>query len=409
MTKKTPALANPARYARFSLSTRLQHLIMLVSFTTLAITGLVQKYALSAVSLFIVRLWGGIENLRATHHVAATVLMLVVIYHLVEIGYNAFVLRTRMTMLPGIQDVKDAWKALTYNVGLGRSKPQFGRYGFEEKAEYWALVWGIIIMGLTGFMMWNPLSTVNVLPGEFIPAAKAAHGAEAVLAVLAIIVWHMYGVHLKRFNKSMWTGHLTEEEMLHEHPLELADIKAGTVGQPPPTPEIRRRRLVYYPIAAIVAAVLLFAVYGFVRGEDTAITTVPPREVDVPIFVPQTPTPLPPTPTPRPSPTPVPTTEVAGPTVEGAIEPLITWSDVGPIFAGRCAVCHSAALASGGLALDTYAAAVAGGQGGPVIVSGDAIGSRLIVVQSAGGHPGQLSAEELAIISAWIDAGGLEK
>ena len=64
----------------------------------------------------------------------------------------------------------------------------------------------------------------------------------------------------------MWTGHLTEEEMLHEHPLELADIKAGVAGRVPPTPEIRRRRQVYYPIAAVVAAVLLFAVYGFVTG-----------------------------------------------------------------------------------------------------------------------------------------------
>jgi cytochrome b subunit of formate dehydrogenase len=226
MAKKTPAPAPSQRYVRFSLSDRLQHVIMLLSFTTLAVTGLVQKFALSPISIFIVRLWGGIETLRATHHVAATILMMVVIVHLVEIGYKAFVLRTRLTMLPGLQDVKDAWKALTFNLGLGRSRPQMGRYSFEEKAEYWALVWGILIMGLTGFMMWNPLATVNLLPGEFIPAAKAAHGAEAILAVLAIIVWHMYAVHLKRFNKSMWTGRLTEEEMLHEHP-QVSHIKAG--------------------------------------------------------------------------------------------------------------------------------------------------------------------------------------
>ena len=176
---------------------------------------------------FVITLWGGIENVRATHHVAATVLMLVVIFHLLEIGYKAFVLRTPFTMLPGFQDVKDAWMALRYNLGLGKSRPQMGRYSFEEKAEYWALVWGILIMALTGFAMWNPLATVRLLPGDFIPAAKTAHGAEAILAVLAIIVWHMYGVHVKRFNKAMWTGQLTEEEMLHEHPLELADIKAG--------------------------------------------------------------------------------------------------------------------------------------------------------------------------------------
>jgi cytochrome b subunit of formate dehydrogenase/mono/diheme cytochrome c family protein len=402
MAKKTPAPAPSQRYVRFSLSDRLQHVIMLLSFTTLAVTGLVQKFALSPISIFIVRLWGGIENLRATHHVAATILMVVVVVHLVEIGYKAFVLRTRLTMLPGLQDVKDAWKALTFNLGLGKSRPQMGRYSFEEKAEYWALVWGILIMGLTGFMMWNPLATVNLVPGEFIPAAKAAHGAEAILAVLAIIVWHMYAVHLKRFNTSMWTGHLTEGEMLHEHPLELADIKAGVAGRRPPGPVVRARRLVYYPLAVVVAAVLLFAVYGFVRGEETAITTVPPGLATLPVFVPQTPTPLPPTPTPLPSPTPAATSDVP------AAAAPVTWEQVGPIFAGRCTACHGPALASAGLALDTYEGAMTGGQIGPVIVSGDPTGSKLIVVQSSGGHAGQLSPEELAIVAAWIEGGAPE-
>jgi cytochrome b subunit of formate dehydrogenase len=403
MAKNKPAPVQAQQYTRFSLSARLQHVIMLLSFTTLAITGLVQKYALSAASVSIVRVWGGIERVRATHHLAATALMFIAVYHLVELGYKAFVLRTPMTMLPGLQDIKDAWKALTFNVGLGRQRPQIGRYGFEEKAEYWALIWGILIMGLTGFMMWNPLSTVRLLPGEFIPAAKAAHGAEAVLAVLAIIVWHMYGVHLKRFNKSMWTGKLSEDEMLHEHPLELADIKAGAAGQMPPPRELRRRQLIYYPIAVVVAAGLLFAVYGFVSGEQTAITTVPPQIATIPVYVPQTPTPVPPTPTSLPSPTAQATTEAS---VTSAV--AATWAQAGPILGARCSMCHSAALASGGLQLDTYASAMKGGQDGPVITPGDPAGSKLIVIQSAGGHPGQLSPDELAIISAWIEAGALE-
>ena len=248
------------------------------------------------------RLWGGIENLRSTHHVAATILMLVAIYHLVEIGHNVFVLRTRMSMLPGLQDVRDAWKALMYNLGLGKSRPQFGRYGFEEKAEYWALVWGILIMALTGFMMWNPLATIQVLPGEFIPAAKTAHGAEAVLAVLAIIVWHMYGVHIKRFNKSMWTGKLTEQEMLHEHPLELADIKAGVASSGPRRHRCVRGNVIYYPIAALVAGGLLFAVYTVLwAASKRPSRPSPPAISTVPVFVPQTPTSLPPTPTAQPS------------------------------------------------------------------------------------------------------------
>jgi cytochrome b subunit of formate dehydrogenase/mono/diheme cytochrome c family protein len=389
-------------YSRFNLSARLQHVIMLLSFTTLAITGLVQKFALNPISLWVARLWGGIENLRSTHHVAATVLMLVAIYHLVEIGHKVFVLRMRMSMLPSLQDIRDAWYALTYNVGLGKARPQFGRYGFEEKAEYWALIWGILIMALTGFMMWNPLATIDILPGDFIPAAKTAHGAEAILAVLAIVVWHMYGVHVKRLNTSMWTGKLTEEEMLHEHPLELADIKAGAEKLAQPS-VVRSRQMIYYPIATLVAAGLLFGIYGFVGSEQTAITTAPPAISTVPVFVPQTPTPLQPTPMPQPSPT-------AAPTAKGSTTPAATvsWRDVGPIFAGRCIMCHGAALASNGLALETYAGTLKGGADGPVIVPGDAAGSMLIVVQSASGHAGQLSAEELALVTAWIEAGALE-
>jgi cytochrome b subunit of formate dehydrogenase len=392
--------APEAQYTRFALADRAQHLAMLLSFTTLAITGLVQKYALNSVSIAIIRFWGGVENIRATHHVAATLLMLVAVYHLISMGYKVLVLRRRMSMLPSLQDIKDAWSVFVRNLGLGKSITQMGRYTFEEKAEYWALVWGILIMGLTGFIMWNPLATVKFLPGEVIPAAKAAHGAEAILAVLAIIVWHMYGVHLKRFNKSMWTGRLSETEMLHEHPLELADIKAGMADRAPEPAVLRRRRAIYLPIATVVGLGLLFAIYGFVNGEQTAITTVPPQVSTVAVYVPQTPTPLPPTPTAAPSPTAAPAAANNGTT---------TWVELGPIFATKCGMCHSAALATNGLNLATYADAMKGAQDGPVIVPGDSANSKLFQIQSKGGHPGQLSASELALIQAWIDAGAPEK
>jgi len=404
MAKPKPAPTESRRFVRFEFSDRIQHLLMLLSFTTLAITGLIQKFAVSPISIAIVRLWGGVENVRATHHVAATVLMLIVIFHLVDIGYKAFVLRRRLSMLPALQDVRDAWLAFIYNLGLGKSRPQMGRYTFEEKAEYWALIWGTMIMALTGFMMWNPLATLRILPGDFIPAAKAAHGAEAILAVLAIIVWHMYGVHLKGFNTSMWTGHLTEDEMLHEHPLELADIKAGISERTPPAAALRRRKLIYYPIAALFAAGSLFGIYGFVLGEQTAITTVPPQIATIPIYVPQTPTPLPPTPTQPPTPTAAATSEAPA----GAAIP-VTWVEVGPIFASRCGMCHGASLATNGLNLGTFADAMKGAQDGPVIAAGDAANSKLMVIQSAGGHPGQLTAEELALVKAWIEAGAVEK
>ncbi len=403
MAKKAAASANVPARIRFSLPDRTQHLLMLFSFTTLAVTGLVQKFALQPVSLFIVRLWGGIENIRTTHHAAAVLLMLVAIFHVIELGYKSYVMGAGLTMLPGIQDIKDAWMAFTYNLGLRKTRPQMGRYTFEEKAEYWALVWGILIMGFTGFMMWNPLATVKIFPGDFIPAAKVAHGSEALLAVLAIIVWHMYGVHLRRFNKSMWTGRLTEEEMLHEHPLELADIKAGVAGRKPDTKSLQRRRMAYYPVAAVLGIGMLFAVYGFVNGEQTAITTVPQQIATILIYVPQTPTPLPPTPTQPPTATAAPTLATTG------TQEAVTWVEVAPIFAARCGMCHSATLATNGLNLSTYADALKGAQDGPVIVPGDAASSKLIAIQSKGDHLGQLSAEELALVKSWIEAGALEK
>ncbi|NCP86563.1 MAG: cytochrome B [Anaerolineae bacterium CG_4_9_14_3_um_filter_57_17] len=280
-------------FERFPLIRRIEHVLMLTSFSTLGLTGLPQKYPDSGISQAIVNLLGNVDNLRQVHHVAATFLMLGTIYHLMMFGYKFYVERARLTMLPSLQDAKDALQAFLYNLGFAKARPQMGRYGFEEKAEYWAFVWGTVVMAITGYMMWNPIATTMYLPGEFIPAAKAAHGAEAVLAVLAILLWHFYGVHLKTLNKAMWTGHLTEEEMLHEHPLELADIKAGIDKPVINAVTLAKRQRIYWPIAIVISAAMLYGVYNFVTSENTAITTVPIQDVGGPIYSPQTPTPQP--------------------------------------------------------------------------------------------------------------------
>ncbi len=394
MANQTPISPRRRTYMRFSLSARIQHLLMLLSFTTLAITGLAQKYAINPVSLTVIEIWGGVDNLRLTYHVAATVLMLVAIYHVLEVSYKIYVLHLPMTMLPSLQDIWDAWAAFSYNIGLSKSRPQMGRYTFEEKAEYWALVWGILVMGATGFMMWNPIATVKFLPGYFIPAAKAAHGAEAVLAVLAIIVWHMYGVHIKRFNQAMWTGKLTEEDMRHEHPLELADLKAGA-GQITETAALRKRKRIYYPLAVVASLVMLFAVFEFVHGEQTALVTIPPEMAANLIYVPETPTPLPPTSTATLAAIPTPTS--------------LTWAGASTLFQARCVSCHSGANASDGLDFSTYAGAMKGGTDGAVIVAGNSANSKLVQVQSGGQHFATFSADELAFIKKWIDAGAPEK
>ena len=402
-------------YERFPLARRIEHLVMLLSFTTLALTGLPQKFPAADLSLAFVYILGGIENLRKIHHFAAIVMMLGTAWHILVFGYMGYVRRTRLSMLPSFQDAKDAWQAFLYNIGRSKTPPQMGRYTFEEKMEYWAFAWGAIIMGATGFMMWNPISATKFLPGEVIPAAKAAHGGEALLAVLAIIIWHMYGVHIKRFNKSMWTGKMSEEEMLHEHPLELADIKAGIAERPVDPIALHKRQRVYFPVAAVLALFMLGGVYGFVNAEKTALTTTERRVPTVEVFVPQTPTPAPTqTPTVPPTETPLPTStpSEAQPTSDStSATPAssLTWDNaIGAVLQAKCGTCHGSA-ATAGLNLSTYADVMKGSSSGPVIIPGDAANSLIVQKQQTGGHPGQLTPVEIEQLIEWINAGALEK
>lgn len=409
-TKPKVTKEAPRTYVRFALAQRVEHVIMLLSFTTLGLTGLPQKYASHPTAVAFVNFLGGIENLRAIHHVAATVMMLGTIFHIIVAGYKIFVEHRRMTMLPVFQDALDALGAFLYNVGLRKSRPQMGRYTFEEKAEYWAFVWGTVVMGFTGFLMWNPVTAAKFLPGEFIPAAKAAHGGEALLAVLAIIVWHMYGVHIKHFNKAMWTGRLTEEEMLHEHPLELADIKAGVADRPVDSLTLRKRKMVYFPIATILTVVMLAGVYGFTTAENTALTTIPPQPEAIHVFVPQTPTSIP-TSIPTSTPTPMPPTPSADASSAAPSSVVPTWNGaIGTLFADKCTACHSGAQPAAGLDLSTYATAIKGGVNGPWFISGDSATSLLVTKFTSGAHPyATLLEEELALIKQWIDSGALEQ
>ncbi|HEX9029359.1 MAG TPA: cytochrome b/b6 domain-containing protein [Anaerolineales bacterium] len=390
---------NEKRYLRFRVIERIEHWILFLSFTTLAVTGLPQKYASAGISQAIISGLGGIEAVRIIHRVAATIFILEAIYHLVMLGYKLYVRRVQATMLPGIKDATDAIQAAKYNLGLSTQEPKLPRYNFAEKAEYWAMIWGLVLMGLTGFMLWNPLLTTRILPGDFIPAAKAAHGYEALLAVLAIILWHFYNVHIKFWNWSMIKGSLSEHQMEEEHGQELQDIEAGRVKAPTATPEeLRKRKMLYFPIATVVSLALVFGIYWLVTAEQTAITTIPAAEPNVPIFSPVTPTP---------APTAAATETSAAPASGGGA--AATWDGgIGALFQDKCGSCHGPA-AMGGLALDTYANAMKGGSTGPVIVAGDPDKSPLVDVQKKGGHAAEFSPEELQQVIDWIKAGALEK
>lgn len=382
-------------FERFDIYQRIEHIIFLLSFTILGITGLVQKFSSVGVSESIIFALGGIQTTRIIHRTSAVIMLAISIFHILDVLYRVYVLRVSWTMVPVIEDIRHVLDDVSYYLGFRKHRAYYGRYSYAEKMEYLAVVWGTVIMAITGFMMWNPITTARYLPGEIIPAAKAAHGAEAILAILAIIIWHFYHVHIRHFNKSMFTGQISREEMEHEHPEELDEIDTGKGYHRPPINTIKHRTRYYYPIALILSIGLGFSLYKFVTFENTAITTIPRGET-AKVYDPVTPTPRP---TITPTPTNLPGDQVAALSWRGTFEAL---------FHNRCGSCHGVTKV-GGLSLANYQDALDGGNSGPAIVPGDPDSSTLVQIQSVGGHPGQLSIDELNNVIDWINAGAPEQ
>ena len=337
-------------YRRFSISQLIQHWVMVVSFTALAITGLPQRYAQSAGADALIGVMGGIETVRIVHRGAAIVFILVTLFHFFQLAHRFLVQHARPTILPGFKDVTDLFDSVRYHLHLTHHHPRLPRFNFMEKIEYWSLIWGSLLMIATGFLLWNPVLATRFLPGEFVPAAKMAHSAEALLAALAVIIWHFYSVHLKRLNRSMFTGNLMRQDMVEEHAAELEELESGVIRFPEPKEAIIRRERIFLPVAFVSGLALVVVLYWFVSTEQTAIATVPPAET-MQAFVPATSTPThTPTVTPTPTNTPIPTATRTGVLVQPSLdaaptasaETLLSLMLIPHPIEGRqdCVMCH---------------------------------------------------------------------
>jgi len=206
----------------------LQHGLLMLSFTTLVFTGVPLRVPKSAVSQFAIALVGGTDNAGIVHRVAAVVLILTALYHLVYLCAQFLRRNMTTTMLPSLKDVQDVMTMIRYFFGLAPRRARFDRYSFAEKFEYWAVVWGSLIMMATGFVLWLPGMATRLLPAVTLDIVRVVHGYEAILAALAIIIWHFYQVHLHPAAFPMsWTwvtGKMAAEEMRELHPLEYERI-----------------------------------------------------------------------------------------------------------------------------------------------------------------------------------------
>ena len=207
---------------------RVQHFLLLVSFFTLVITGFALKFpdSMFARALLMSEAVRGI-----VHRVAGTLLIAVSLYHVYYLAARRSGHRMLFDMLPVPKDATDILTNLRYYFGLGGKAAQFGRFTYGEKMEYWALVWGTFVMATTGLMLWFKVYAGNLVPRWWLDVATAVHFYEAILATLAILVWHFYQVifdpDVYPMNWAWYDGKMSVELYSHEHAEDGATVQAA--------------------------------------------------------------------------------------------------------------------------------------------------------------------------------------
>ena len=209
---------------RMPLRFRWQHAALLTSFFTLVLTGFALKFPGSWYDALL----GMSEHLRhLLHRIAAIVLIGVSLYHLFDIAFTREGRKLVRDLFPTLDDASGAWQNVAYYLGLSSSKPEFPRFSYAEKKQNIGPVWGMIVMAVTGIMLWAKVFFGNHVPRWWLDVATAVHFYEAILATLAIFVWHFYQVFFDPdvypMNWAWWDGKMTmdhyrEEHGLDEHP-----------------------------------------------------------------------------------------------------------------------------------------------------------------------------------------------
>ena len=173
---------------------RVQHALLAISFIILVWTGFALKYPDTwwARPLLILEATHPIRSI--IHRVAAVVFIAVSVTHLVSLIVSRRLRNHWKEMIPKLQDAREASAGFAYSIGLGSEPPERSAHSYVEKAEYWAVVWGAIVMASTGLMLWANNLAMKFLPKSWLDVATSVHFYEALLATLAIVVWHFYSI-----------------------------------------------------------------------------------------------------------------------------------------------------------------------------------------------------------------------
>jgi cytochrome b subunit of formate dehydrogenase len=271
--ERAKAKSDTKLFRRFNHLQRGMHLAMLLSFFTLALTGMIIKFSYMGWAQGIAWALGGFETTGALHRFGAVVLFTVFSIHLWDVFKRKR--RDRKTLLQVItgpdsivfnkRDLTDVVQSIRWFFGLGQ-RPRYGRYTYWEKFDYFAVFWGVLVIGSTGLMLWLPELFTRILPGWSVNVATIIHSDEALLAVAFIFTIHFFNTHFRPdkfpIDPVIFTGRVTLDELKYDKPDEYARLVANgelekhLVG---PHPRLGERAARIFGFAALTVGLILIA------------------------------------------------------------------------------------------------------------------------------------------------------
>ena len=266
------------QFIRFSRLQRILHICMIVSFMSLALTGLTLKFSYTKWAAVLSHLLGGFENAGYIHRSAAVVMFGVFVTHLVDLyklkkrehgSWYALILGPG-SMLPNRRDLAELVATLKWFVGRGE-RPAYGRWTYWEKFDYFAVFWGIAVIGSTGLTLWFPVFFTRFIPGSFLNVATVIHSDEALLATGFIFTVHFFNTHLRPekfpMDITVFTGRMALEELKRDKPREYEALVASgqleeKMEEAYPAIVIRTIRAFAWAALAVGFSIVLWIIYA---------------------------------------------------------------------------------------------------------------------------------------------------
>jgi cytochrome b subunit of formate dehydrogenase len=266
---------------RFAWTPRIIHGLVMMSFLGLAFTGIPIRFSYVGWTQQLVSVLGGIEVFRFFHRFFAVITFGYAIAYLVHILRRIFVQKERRllygpgSMVPRFKDLKDVWHQIRWFLYMGQPA-RLDRWTYWEKFDYFAVFWGIPVIGLSGLLLWFPGFFTNFLPGYILNVAKVVHSEEAMLAVGFIFIFHFFHTHLRPESFPMdlviFTGSMPLERFKKERPEEYERLEqSGELDKyltTPPSPRVRRYSYLIGTIGLATGVVLIVLILYSVLFHD---------------------------------------------------------------------------------------------------------------------------------------------